>query len=174
MSREFNVRPPGPRVWLLPGIALAAAATGILIALLHGDHKAAWAFPVLLLCVGLIAFTLRRRRVSLEDGVLIIAAGIHTHRAALVEIDLDRSRIVDLREQTQYKPMLKTFGSSLAGYQSGHFRLRNHDKAFTLLTDRTRVLMLQEKSGRKLLLSLEQPQALLDELRRVAPRRASR
>ncbi|TWH99047.1 PH (Pleckstrin Homology) domain-containing protein [Luteimonas cucumeris] len=174
MSREFSVRAPGPRAWLLPGIALGAAAAGILIALLHGDHQAAWAVPVLLLCVGLIAFTLRRRRISLENGVLTIAAGVHTHRVAVLEIDANRSRIIDLREQTQYKPMLKTFGSGMAGYQSGHFRLRNRDKAFTLLTDRTRVLMLQEKSGRKLLLSLEQPQALLDELRRVAPRRSSR
>ncbi len=43
-------------------------------------------------------------------------------------------------------------------------RLRDRSPAFVLLTDRSRVLMLPEKPGKKVLLSLQQPQALLDAL----------
>lgn len=166
MNREFAVSPLSARVLWLPGFALAAAAVGMLVVILRGDYKVAWLLPVMLLAMGLIAYALRRRRVSLEQGVLTVAAGFNTHRMAVAKIDLDGARIVDLREHTDLKPMLQVMGTSLPGYEAGHFRLRNRNKAFVLLTDRTRVLMLPEKSGRKLLLSLQQPQALLDALRK--------
>lgn len=166
MSQKFAVRPLSPRVWWLPGFAFAAAAIGVLVVMLRGDYKVAWVFPIMLLAMALIAFALRRRRVSLDQGVLTVAAGFNTHRIAVAEIDLDGARIVDLREHTDLKPMLQVMGTGLPGYAAGHFRLRNRNKAFVLLTDRTRVLMLPEKSGSKLLLSLQQPQALLDALRR--------
>jgi hypothetical protein len=174
MSREFAVRPAGPRAWLLPGVVLAAATIGLPVVMSRSDYRVAWAFPAMLLAIGLFAFALRRRRVALERGVLTVAAGFNTHRIVADEIELKAARIVDLREHTGLKPMLQILGTSLPGYQTGHFRLRDHSRAFALLTDRTRVLMLREKSGRKLLLSLERPQALLDALNRVAERRGAR
>ena len=48
--------------------------------------------------------------------------------------------------------------------------LRDRGKAFLLVTQRTKVLVLPERSGRRLLLSLERPQALLDALRAVTER----
>lgn len=174
MSRQFAIGEVSPRAWLLPGFALAAAVIGVLAVMLRGDYKVAWLLPVVLIAVGSIVFVLRRRRVSLEQGVLTVAAGFNTRRVAIGEIDLPAARIVDLREHTELKPMLKVMGTGLPGYQAGHFRLRNRSKAFVLLTDRTRVLVLPEKSGKKLLLSLAQPQALLDELQRMAERRGAR
>jgi Bacterial PH domain len=174
MSREFAVSPIRPRVFLLPGIALAAALTAMCVVMVHGDFEVAAMFPVLLLAAGLIAFTLRRRRVGLENGVLTVAAGFNSRRIAIGDIDLDAARIVDLREHTGLKPMLRVMGTSLPGYHAGHFRLRDRSKAFALLSDPSYVLVLPETSGRKLLLSLVQPQALLDELRRVAERRGAR
>lgn len=166
MSREFALQPVSPRAFLLPGAALAAAGLGVLFVMMRGDYKVAWVFPIMLLAMGLIVTALRRRRVSLEQGVLTIAAGFNTRRIAISEMDLNGARIVDLREHTDLKPMLKVMGTSLPGYEAGHFRLRNRNKAFVMLTDRTRVLLLPEKSGKKLLLSLQQPQALLDALRK--------
>ncbi len=168
MSQQFAIHEVSPRAWLLPGFALAAATVGMLVVVFRGDYKVAWLFPVVLVAVGSIAFVLRRRSVSLENGTLSIAAGFNSRRVAIGEIDVDNARIVDLRERTELKPMLKVMGTGLPGYEAGHFRLRNRDKAFVMLTDRTRVLVLPEKSGRKLLLSLQQPQALLDALRRKA------
>lgn len=167
MSREFALHPVNPRAFLVPGAALVAAGIGVLIVMMRGDYKVAWVFPIMLLAAGLIATALRRRRVSFEQGILTVLAGFNSRRIAVGEIDLDAARIVDLREHTELKPMLKVMGTSLPGYEAGHFRLRNRNKAFVMLTDRTRVLVLPEKSGKKLLLSLQQPQALLDALRRT-------
>ena len=105
-----------------------------------------------------------RRSVRLEDGELKISAGMHAHRVAIGAIDLAGARIVDLAEHKALRPIFKSFGTSLPGYYAGHFRLRDRSKAFVLVTDRTRVLVLPERSGRKLLLSLRHPQALLDAL----------
>jgi len=174
MSQEFAVPPPKPIALLLPGAALAAALVGVAVVMFQGDAKVAWVLPIMLLSAALVGLALRRRRVRLEDGVLNIAAGFNGRRVAIGEIDLTAARIVDLAEHTQLKPGLKTMGSSLPGYDTGHFRLRDRSKAFLLLTDRSRVLVLPEKSGRKLLLSLERPQALLDALRRMAEQRPSR
>lgn len=77
--------------------------------------------------------------------------------------------MVDLREHTQLRPALKTGGMSLPGFHAGPFRMRDRlKKGFYLLTDQQRVLWLPQRDGGALLLSLEQPQQLLDALRTVA------
>jgi hypothetical protein len=43
-----------------------------------------------------------------------------------------------------------------------------------LLTDKTKVLVLPQRSGRMLLMSLERPQALLDALHTIAETKARR
>ncbi|MCL1634117.1 PH domain-containing protein [Luteimonas sp. SX5] len=148
------------------GIGFAAGVIGTIVVMSRGEYLMAWMLPILLLFAGVFTFAFRRLRVGLEAGTLTIAAGFNTRRVAVGDLDLDGARIVDLRERTEFKPMLKTMGTALPGYATGHFRLRNRSKAFLMLTDRTRVLVLPEKSGRTLLLSLQQPQALLDALRR--------
>lgn len=165
-SQEFAIHPLNVRkVWLLPGAALLAAVAGI--ALLLPREPRAWiAMPVLLTGAWLLARIFRRRQVSLGQGVLTVASGLHTRHVPENEIDLAASRIVDLRERTELKPLFKTFGTRLPGLSMGHFRLRDHSRAFLLLTDTSRVLVLDERSGRRLLLSLARPQALLDALRR--------
>src|SRR6187402_628295 len=110
---------------------------------------------------------LKRRRVQLEGQVLHVVAGLFSHRVPVDRIDLARARIVNLEERTELRPAIKTFGMSLPGYQAGHFRLREKlGKAFCLVTDRHRVLWLPQNNGKdQVLLSLEQPQALLDALK---------
>jgi hypothetical protein len=53
----------------------------------------------------------------------------------------------------------------------GWFRTRQWGKGFYLLTERRRVLWLPERNGAHLLLSLQQPQALLAALNAMVPRR---
>ncbi len=112
----------------------------------------------------------RRRSVSLQNGVLIIKAGIHTRCVPAARLELERARIVDLQEQADLLPGRGTFGASLPGYQTGWFRTHKWGKGFYLLTDRRRVLWLPERGGPHLLLSLEQPQTLLAALNAMAPR----
>jgi len=130
-----------------------------------------WAAALgLLLVVALFCCLVRRRSVTLEAGVLVIRAGVHTRRVEASRLELERARIVDLEERTELLPGRGTFGASLPGYQTGWFSTRQWGKGFYLLTDRRRVLWLPEHGGPHLLLSLQQPQALLTALNAMAPR----
>lgn len=127
-------------------------------------------------CFALALFGLwtvfRRRSVALEAGVLVIKAGLNTRRVPAMAIELERARIIDLEERIELLPGRMTLGASLPGYQTGWFRTRQWGKGFYLLTERRRVLWLPERDGPHLLLSLQQPQALLAALNALVPRQA--
>lgn len=165
MTREFAVVAPDLRkAWLLPGLAMLAGAIGVVV-MARQDPNALLALPVMLLAVVFLLLVMRRRRVELQDNRLRVAAGMHTRDVAIADLDLAQARIVDLGEHGKLRPLFRSFGTFLPGYYAGHFRLRDRGKAFVLLTDQARVLVLSERSGRRLLLSLQHPQALLDALR---------
>lgn len=167
MKRTFAIVPPGAlATWLVPGLVSAALAGAALLAARNG-REAWFVFPLMVVVAAIVLLALRRRRVELEDGVLRVVAGLNTARVPAAAIDLDRARIVSLDEHEALRPGIKTFGTALPGYRAGHFRRFDGARSFVLLTTQDRVLLLPERSGRRLLLSLEQPQALLDALRAV-------
>ena len=110
---------------------------------------------------------LKRRRIVLENGVLVVAATFYTRKTPVAALDLANARIANLDEHTEFRPGLKINGYALPGFQAGHFRLRNRAKAFCLLTRQQRVLILPQRDRAYLLLSPEHPQALLDALRQA-------
>lgn len=168
--REFNVVAPDARgVVLVAGIAMAAACLPFV--LLAREQPALWIGAIVMaLVLGPVFWSTTRNRVALDGHTLRIGAGLHRLAVEVATLDLDAARIVDLAGEPALKPMLKTFGTSMPGYQAGHFRLRDRGKAFLLVTERKKVLVLPERSGRRLLLSLERPQTLLDALRAVTER----
>ncbi|RZA10845.1 MAG: hypothetical protein EOP93_24240 [Lysobacteraceae bacterium] len=156
------------RSWLfMPVIGLVVGAVAVLGGGRVNLPEPAWlAGPLIILLALLVPMAmLRRRRIALEDGVLVVQATFYTRRQPLQALALDKARIVDLGEHTEYKPRIKTNGYALPGFAAGHFRLGNLGKAFCLLTDFERVLVLPQKDGALLLLSPERPQAVLDALR---------
>jgi len=162
--REFEVVAPDLRkAWLLPGLAMLGGAIGVAFAA-RQEPGALLALPILLLAATVIAVVMRRRSVRLEGATLHMAAGMHNRKVAVAGLDLAGARIVDLAEHKALRPLFKSFGTSLPGYHAGHFRLRDRSRAFVLVTDARRVLVLPERSGHRLLLSLRHPQALLDAL----------
>lgn len=174
MRREFAVTPPDLRlVLLLPAIILLVGLVGIGFAAREAPQV--WsAAAVFVLIIGLLVGSIQWRHVVLEEDRLTIRAGMNRARVRLVDLDLAAARIVDLSKEPTLRPLLKTFGASMPGYHTGHFRLRDRSRGFLLLTDRSKVLALPERSGRTLLLSLERPQALLDALKAVAEAPARR
>ena len=171
MKREFAVAAPDHRLtWLLPGLSAVAALLAIGYAATVQDEPRLWLLLLaILVSLTLLAFVMHRARVTLDGGTLTIAAGLLTRRIAVTNLDPVAARIVDLRERSELRPLVKVFGTHLPGLAMGHFRLRNRSAAFVLVTDRSRVLVLSEKpdmkqAGKTLLLSLQQPQALLDAL----------
>ncbi|MGN6150491.1 MAG: PH domain-containing protein [Lysobacteraceae bacterium] len=168
--RDFNVVAPDPRGMLLvAGFAMAAACVPLLV--LAREQPALWiGVIVMAMVLGVVFRSTTRNGIALEGATLRVRAGLHRLAVEVATLDLDAARIVDLAGEPALKPMLKTFGTSMPGYQTGHFRLRDRGKAFLLLTERRKVLVLSERSGRRLLLSLERPQALLDAVRAVTER----
>ena len=171
-SRSFAVTPPPAYAWLwLAGMGVLLPL-GIVVGMhLSGEQlRTAEIVPVLVivpLVFAMLLAAMKRRVVELHDGVLEVRAALFRQRVAVAQLDLERARVVDLAERTELRPVIKTGGMSLPGFHAGRFRLREKfGKAFCLLTDRHRVLWLPLRDGKdQLLLSLEQPQALLDALK---------
>jgi hypothetical protein len=171
-TQAFVVSPPPMHAWVMLvvlGGLLPLAIIGAM--LLSGKPVSASglspALAILPLVLAMLLLAMKRRTVELRDGVLDVCAALFRQRIAVSQLDLGRARIVDLNERTELRPVLKTGGMSLPGFQAGRFRLREKfGRAFCLVTDRRRVLWLPQRDGKdQLLLSLEQPQALLDALR---------
>ena len=171
-ARTFAVTPPPAYAWLwLAGMG-ALLPLGIIAGLLFSGkplHMSGIvpALVIVPLVFAVLLVAMKRRSVELRDGVLDARVALFRQRVAAAQLDLDRARIVDLAERTELRPVVKTGGMSVPGFHAGRFRLREKfGKAFCLLTDRHRVLWLPLRDGKdQLLLSLEQPQALLDALK---------
>jgi len=168
MAKTFAVAAPDLRLLMLaPALGLFAGLGGLALAAREEPRVWWMLIPIVLVCA-LIAAALRRREVALDGGHLRIAAALHTLTVSVDRLDLASAKIVDLAEARDLRPFWKTFGTSAPGLRAGHFRLRDRTRAFALVTRQDRVLVLPEREGRILLLSLERPQALLDALRAVA------
>jgi hypothetical protein len=185
--RQFEIEPPGSTtrvlLWVLSlvlplvivGLALRfelGSADPARLRLIADSPAITGAVCMGVLVVVLLPVTiwlnrsLRRSVVELDRGVLALRAGWYRHRVAVSDLDLSRSRVLSLDEFPEYRPFLKSNAISLPGYKAGHFRLRNlRGKAFCILTSHQKILMLQERNGRVLLLGLRQPRSLLDALK---------
>ena len=169
--REFPLAPLQSMVWPLAILLMLVLPLGIVAAVLFGSPaKPMPGSAMVAVCLAFLVTTaalalLKRRRITLENGVLVVAATFYTRKTPVAALDLVHARVASLDEHTEFRPGMKTNGYALPGFQAGHFRLRNRAKAFCLLTTQQRVLILPQRDGRFLLLSPAQPQALLEALR---------
>lgn len=174
MHREFAIVPPDLRWALIPTMLGAAAAIVGLGFAAREEPRLWWMLIPVALAVGVMLWLLQRRRVVLDGDLLRVTGGVNGIRVRIADLDAEAARIVDLADAKALRPMLRTFGTAMPGFRAGHFRLRDRSRAFLLLTATTKVLVLRERCGRLLLLSLERPQALLDALRDAAAPHARR
>ena len=167
--KSWAVAPASP--WLLLWVWIPLLLAGGLNAASSPRNLLTLGVSLFLLATGIVlSLAWRRRRIELGNGQLDVLSTFYRKRVALDSLQPDRARVVDLAEHTEYRPGSKRNGFSMPGFQSGHFSLRK-DKAFCLITDASRVLVLPLRDGTTLLLSPQHPRALLDELKRLlAPR----
>jgi len=178
-AREFAVAPlAAPTLWVLPALWLLLVTVAVATrpqALLHsapGNPVPAWLVMIFGTALAVVGpgLLLHYRRIRVANGVLsVVAAGLFTHKVAVSELDLDKARIVDLDEHAELRPGVRLWGMGLPGFSAGHHLLRNRARAFCLLTRREKVLVLPRRDGRYLLLSPEQPRALLEHLAATGP-----
>ena len=125
--------------------------------------------PLLLLDVLylFLAWRIRCAGVALNDKAIGIDAGLGNRLVALQRLSPRGLREIDLTRHPELRPLLRTWGIGLPGFNGGWYRLRDGRKAFCLLTDRTRVSMLEDETGLVYLLSLENPAPLRQALARA-------
>ncbi len=128
-------------------------------------------FATALPLVGIWAMLLHRH-IQIKEGNLAVAGGLlFKCKVAITELVLDKARVLDLDEHTEFKPMLSLGSVTLPGFSAGQFLLRNRSRAFCLLTHRSQVLVVPRRNGKLILLSPEKPQVLLSRLHEVAGQR---
>lgn len=167
-GHEFAVAPLTPLAWLLlPAIAVPAVLVPMLPP--HGSPRPSllWLLFIALL-LGVLALAMRRRRIRVGDGALAIDATLYGQRVPVAALDLAQARIVDLRADRELMPVRGINRVGPPGLRAGYYALRNGQRAFCLLTSLDRVLVLPQRDGRVLLLSPQDPDALLERLRGVA------
>ena len=118
---------------------------------------------VLAILLGLATFS-RRRRIELSEHELIIAATIYTRKLPRSQIKLAEARILNLQEHPELKPLLKTNGYAIPGFQAGYFRSRKWKKMFCLITNPRVLLLPLTDSEQVIAISPERPQQLLEAL----------
>ena len=111
---------------------------------------------------------MHRHRLQLSPLALDIKTSFYSTSVPLSELILDQARVIDLHERTDLNPGRKSNGYDIAGFKSGHFRLKNGEKAFVAIAGERRALWLPTTRGKGLLLQPQQPDALLKHLRELA------
>jgi len=180
-----------PRVWnfclcvLLPVLITVAALLAVKGGNTHWDFAGGDPLKVGAAIVGielllvsaiwaLLDRAMLRHRLALSADSLEVKTSFYSRTVPLSELRLDQARVVDLDERTELKPGTKSNGYSVPGFHSGHFRLRNGQKAFVAIAGERRALWLPTVGNAGLLLQPQQPEALLNRLRELATNRPHR
>ena len=117
---------------------------------------------------------MRRHRLQLSPAAIEVRTTFYSTSVPLRELDLEQARVIDLHERGGFTPRRKSNGYDVPGFKSGHFRLRNGDKAFVAIAGERRALWLPSTRGNGLLLQPQQPEALLKHLGELATSAARR
>ncbi len=145
MPDIFPISPASAKpIWFLGGVCLFL---GLVIAVL-----------------AYTAYSSRHSRVEVGRDSLRIVGDLWGRAVPLAALDVARARALDLDQAPEYQPKGRTLGTGLPGYASGWFRLRNGEKALAYLTDWRRVAYIPTSEGFALLLSVNDPDALIARL----------
>ena len=120
----------------------------------------------LLLLFGWFAIASRGTRYEVTADGLAIRGTMYGRSIPWASMETDGVRAVDLRDERELQPTLRTNGIGLPGYQAGWFRLRRAGKGLVFLTDRSRVVAIPTRLGYTVLLSTSEPERLVQALRR--------
>lgn len=174
-ERDYTVAAPHPMTFAWLGLPLLAASALAPMLRFYDDQPPFgpgiqhWLIPLLMLLVLLLlGLAYRRRRIRVQGQQLQIASTLYNKRVDISALQLEQARIVDLGEHKNLRPGGKSNGVQMPGFRSGHFRAARGGKAFCLITDNQRVLILPLHDGNRLYLSPENPSQLLRDLQTLA------
>ena len=135
--------------------------------------KSLWFFAIIsLVLVGVLvlmiwlAWSMQHVRFTVSNEGLRLQGDLYGRLIPLKSLKLDDAVVTDLNTDKDHQPKWRTMGTGLPGYAAGWFKLRNGTKALLYVTDRTRVVRIPTTEGFTVMLSVSDPAALIDALKR--------
>ncbi len=135
--------------------------------------KSLWFFGIIcLLLVGLLflmgwlAWSMQHAQFTVSKDGLRLQGDLWGRTIPLKSLKLDEAVVTNLNIDRDHQPKWRTMGTGLPGYAAGWFKLRNGTKALVYVTDRTHVARIPTTDGYTVMLSVAEPRALIDALKR--------
>lgn len=101
---------------------------------------------------------------EITNAGLTLRGDIYGRTIPAAELVPAEARVLDIRTGP-YAPAARVGGTSVPGYLSGWFRLRNGHKALLYVTDQSRVVLVPTTAGYDVLLSVAESDAFVARLR---------
>jgi hypothetical protein len=173
MAETFEITPAGQKafIWLLVVTAFVVVtfcSLLIVMASTMGVKPIMIVGPVFFLVALLMVYILRAsRHTTFELGRehLRIRGDLFGRTIPIELLDPEKARLINLNDELGYKPKWKTCGTTVPGYQSGKFKLKNGESAWIYLTDRSKVVYIPTKKRYAVMMSVTHPERMLEELR---------
>lgn len=119
-------------------------------------------------------YFIRANSVEVAHGRIHVQAGyMHQFFRSVNDFKLDEAVAAPLHDIPQARLSARLFGIGAKGYSAGNFSMSSGGRAFVLITDASKTVFLPSKTGPSLLVSVSDPQGLLDLLRSQAERQGS-
>ncbi len=109
---------------------------------------------------------MQHARFTVSNDGLRLQGDLYGRLIPLKSLKLDEAVVTNLKTDKDHQPKWRTMGTALPGYAAGWFKLRNGDKALMYVTDNTRVARIPTTEGYIVMVSVSEPTALIDELKR--------
>lgn len=116
--------------------------------------------------LGYLAWSTRHVTCTVSQEGLRIEGDMYGRLIPLRTLQLDKAAVTNLKQDKEHQAKWRTNGIGLPGYASGWFKLRNGEKALLFVTDPTRVARIPTTEGYSVMLSVSEPAALIDALKR--------
>ena len=123
---------------------------------------------VVVLLIALLALSCRHASLEVSPEGVRIHGWPYGRNIPLASLALDDVRTINLETDKEFRPSWRTNGIGLPGYSAGWFKLKNGKKALAFITNRTRLAYIPTTEGYAVLLSVEDPDALVAALKRLA------
>lgn len=145
-----------------------------------GPVRSLWIMlPIFLVLVGTMGAlgvslsSARTARFEVSPEGLRLRGDLYGRLVPASALRMDEARTVDLDVDKALSPTMRTMGTAVGGYRGGWFRLHNGEKALLYVTDKSRVVYVPTSAGFSILVSVADPPAFLDALRRATGTRAA-
>ncbi|MBE2287691.1 MAG: hypothetical protein IAE77_29810 [Prosthecobacter sp.] len=147
-------------------------STSTVFPMIPAASKSLWFFAIIsLVLIGALvlmiwlAWSMQNVRFTVSNEGLRLQGDLYGRAIPLKSLKIDEAVVTNLNMDKDHQPKWRTMGTGLPGYAAGWFKLRNGTKALLYVTDRTRVARIPTTEGYTVLLSVAEPQALIDALK---------